>query len=207
MAPCRGLVIFDLDGTLLRGQTVCELFADALDRSVEMQAFERLSGEHEIALARVEMANWYRESSRSSLLACLESARWAPGAVEGLASLREAGVAVGIASITWRFAVEWFAHRLGVAHVLATGLDEHGLIDHVWPRDKATWLHELATQYEVAPDRTAAVGDSAGDLPMLRCAGLRFYVGAERPAEFEGVHMPSGDIGEIARRILEEWAP
>ncbi len=32
----RGLAVFDLDGTLLRGDTVCEVLAKPLDRLVEM---------------------------------------------------------------------------------------------------------------------------------------------------------------------------
>jgi len=37
-APTRplGLVVFDLDGTLTRGPTVCELLAQTLDRSARM---------------------------------------------------------------------------------------------------------------------------------------------------------------------------
>src|SRR5690242_6391875 len=108
----RGLVVFDLDGTLLRGPTVCELLAAPLGRSDEMRAFEWLHTEQEIAQARVEMARWYSGIPRGRLLRSLETAQWASGAVEGVALLRDAGIEVAIASITWSFGVEYFATRL-----------------------------------------------------------------------------------------------
>ena len=91
MVKPRGLVVFDLDGTLLRGPTVCELLAAPLGRYDEMRAFESLHAEQDIAQARVEMAHWYNGISRGSLLKPLEAAQWAPGALDGVARLREAG--------------------------------------------------------------------------------------------------------------------
>jgi phosphoserine phosphatase len=55
MARLEGLVLFDLDGTLLRGQTVCEVMAYLLGRLGEMKRFEGLTGRAEIAAARMEM--------------------------------------------------------------------------------------------------------------------------------------------------------
>ncbi len=54
-----GLVAFDLDGTLLRGSTVCELIAEPLGRSAKMRRFEALAPEFAIVAAREEMARWY----------------------------------------------------------------------------------------------------------------------------------------------------
>jgi len=42
------LVAFDLDGTLLRGSTVCECIADGLGRRAEMARFERLTAQDDI---------------------------------------------------------------------------------------------------------------------------------------------------------------
>ena len=44
----RGIVVFDLDGTLLRGETVCEMLARPLGRIDQMQEFEQLKCEAEI---------------------------------------------------------------------------------------------------------------------------------------------------------------
>lgn len=206
-AGVRGLVCFDLDGTLLRGRTACQVLAAPLGRSEEMLSFEGLTGREEIAAARAAMASWYRACSREELLGPLAGAELAPGTEEGVARLREHGVEVAIASITWELAVAWFADRLKVAHYLGTGLSAEGEISHVWGRDKARWLDSLARALHVSPDRVAAVGDSDGDAEMLRSAHLRFFVGEDLPRDLPGVHhLPGADVAEVADRILSEWA-
>jgi phosphoserine phosphatase len=202
----RGLVIFDLDGTLLRGPTVCELLASRLGKLSEMRQFEALRDESAIAQARLEMAGWYQAVKRDDLLAALEEGRSAPGAIEGIAHLRHAGIEVAIASITWKFAVDWFAGRWAVARTLGTALNDDGTIGHIWPDDKAKWLRKLSRDLALAHERTAAVGDSFGDFAVLHAAALRFFVGSQPPTEFEAVHLPDGDISEIAQNIVAQWA-
>src|SRR5688500_8189762 len=55
-----GLVVFDLDGTLLRPSTACEIIAETLGRGDEMRAFEQLEARDDITRARETMAGWYR---------------------------------------------------------------------------------------------------------------------------------------------------
>jgi phosphoserine phosphatase len=203
----HGLVVFDLDGTLLRGQTVCEVLAAPLGRLEEMNTFESLTEECDIAQARVEMAQWYRAVPREQLVKSLASARWAPGAFDGVARLVRGGIAVAVASITWDFAVSWFAHQLGLTHVLGTKIDEDGTVKHVWPRNKGEWLRELASVLAVPSERTAAVGDSTGDLQMLQAAALRFFVGSRLPPGLTCIHVPDGNIEDIAKTILTRWSP
>ena len=104
-----GLAVFNLDGTLLRGETVCEVLAQTLGRLDRMREFETLTLEGEIAAAREEMAAWYQSVPQAELIKLLESATIAPGASEGIGLLRQHGIVAGMASITWEFAVEWFA--------------------------------------------------------------------------------------------------
>ncbi len=202
----QGLVAFDLDGTLLRGATVCELLAEPLGRLVEMKRFETLTSEPEIAAARAEMASWYYGHGIADLQVHLHNACWAPGAREGVALLQRRNVQVAIASITWSFAVRWFAQRLSVHHYLGTELRPSGEIVHIWGRDKGGWLRDLGKLLGVPDSRIAAVGDSNADAEMLREARLRFFVGSKPPLGLERViHIPSGDMRVIAERILEEW--
>ena len=202
----RGLVAFDLDGTLLRGPTVCEMLAEPLGRRAEMQRFEALSSEADIAAAREEMARWYEGRSAKELCEALAAATWAPGAREGVALLQANGVEVVIASITWSFAVEWVAERLGVARSLGTRLEPGGAVGHIWPRDKARWLERVLRELEVPRERAAAVGDSASDAELLAAAELRFFVGRGPLPPLPGVvHRAGGDIEQIARDVLVRW--
>ena len=202
----RGIAVFDLDGTLLRGDTVCEVLAKPLGRIDEMKRFETLTAEKDIETARVQMAEWYREHSMDALHAHLQSACWAPGAHEAIRRLQEAQVVVAIASITWKFAVRWFAKQVNIQNYIGTDMSASGDIVHVWARDKARWLRELAENYSASPARTAAVGDSTGDEEMLRAAGLRFFVGANAAPEIESlIHLPGADLRLVSDRIIEKW--
>jgi HAD superfamily phosphoserine phosphatase-like hydrolase len=203
----RGLTVFDLDGTLLRGETVCEILARPLGRIEEMKRFERLSTEASISNARQQMAGWYEEHEVETLYGYLEGSAWAPGAREAVRELQDAGVLVAIASITWKFAVRWFAQQLNVKHFLGTDISSEGEIVHVWGRDKARWFREIRDYYGVAEHRTAAIGDSRGDMEMLQIAGLGFLVGSDAISELSSVvHLPEADLRSVTARIIDAWA-
>jgi phosphoserine phosphatase len=173
-----------------------------------MEQFEsrKFTSEQEIAEARVEMARWYEGVSLVELERYCEGAVWAPGAVEAVAYLQQRNIHVAIASITWKFAVAWFAARLDIANFLGTDLLPSGDIEHVWGHTKGTWLLELAKDFGVEASRIAAVGDSAGDIDLLKAAALRFFVGPEPPDAVPGViHLPAADIRTIAEHIVHVW--
>ncbi|HMN44530.1 MAG TPA: haloacid dehalogenase-like hydrolase [Povalibacter sp.] len=206
MTQPRALVVFDLDGTLLRGPTVCEVLAQYVGRLPRMQEFERLKQRNGIAAAREEMAAWYRDVPRPALLQSLSQAQHAPGLAEGISLLKAHGVVIGIASITWHFAATYFADALGIEHCLATGLHDSGAIDHVWPEHKAAWVLDLAARLKVPLERTAAVGDSAGDYDMLSVVSTPVFVGAEPPPQAGWRHMPAANIEHIARHCIGLWS-
>lgn len=202
-----GLAVFDLDGTLLRGPTVCEVLAQALGRLDHMRRLEaRISGSSDvdIAAARAEMVRWYREIPFADLTSHLGSVTLAPRAAEGIALLRHHGVAVAIASITWEFAVAWVAHRLHVEYYVGTGLEPDGAIRHFWPRDKVTWIQGLRETLRLPVPRVAAIGDSRGDVEMLRAVGHPVFVGTTLPGGLSEVrHLPEADIVTVAQWIVE----
>ena len=195
------LVAFDLDGTLLRGRTVCELLARPLGCLERMRELE--AGACTIEAARTEMAGWYLESGCSieQLTTHLADAEIAPGADEGCAMLHEAGAEIVIASVTWSFAVEYFARRFGASCWLGTSLTPGGEIGHVFADDKARWLGRLRVERGLARAEVAAVGDSANDLPMLRSAGVAIFVGPA-PTAGDAMRLPGADIRDVASKLL-----
>src|SRR5262245_39913725 len=96
-----GLVVFDLDGTLIRGLSVCELLAARRGHDERMKEIETLTTQAALAEARSEMARWYRDVPKERLVGFLESAEVAPGAVAALALLKTHGFVCAISSITW----------------------------------------------------------------------------------------------------------
>jgi phosphoserine phosphatase len=175
------LAVFDLDGTLMRGPSCCELIAASIGRSAEMAAFEAASGDRQVRAAREEMARWYAKVERTRLSNVIAGARLAPGAEEACAMLRHAGVDLAIASVTWSFAVDAVADRLGIVHRLGTTLGEDGVIGHVWPADKAAFLGRLMSELGIARNQTAAAGDRAEICPSSRPPGSQSLSVGSRP--------------------------
>jgi HAD superfamily phosphoserine phosphatase-like hydrolase len=204
--PAIRLVAFDLDGTLLRHQTVCEVLASQLGTSERMQQFESLHRSEDIQQARkemAEMAEWYRSRSRTQLCAFLQKAHFAPGVREAMALLKQHDIHLALISLTWEFAVAWFAQQWGIQHFVGTRLSEVGEITPFWPEDKATWLTQLAQRLQLDLKQVAAVGDSSSDLSMLRIVGYPLFVGQTLPEELPPeTHIPQGNIYEIAQRIV-----
>ncbi|MDA0597010.1 MAG: haloacid dehalogenase-like hydrolase [Chloroflexi bacterium] len=153
--------------------------------------------------AREEMADWYIEEGRESVDSFFDSLIWAEGTHAGIKSLTANGWLVASASLTWSFGVERIAADLGIDEFLGTGLDwDTKQIDHVYAGDKVDFLHRMAAKYEIPADRTYAVGDSGGDVPMLKAAAHGFFLGDYDP-QIPGVtHLSEASIDMIAKHIL-----
>jgi phosphoserine phosphatase len=93
-----------------------------------------------------------------------ETATVTPGAAEAITSLRQHGIAVAVASVTWEFAVAWFAQRLRVDYYVGTRPAVDGTVSHFWPHGKTTWARTLGERLQVPLHRIAGVGGSAGDV-------------------------------------------
>jgi HAD superfamily phosphoserine phosphatase-like hydrolase len=197
------LVAFDLDGTLIRRDTVALALARSLGWAEQMETYEGLTDLAAIANAREEMARWYQTVSLVDLCACLESIPLAPGAEAGIQLLKQHGITVAIVSLMWEFAVAWYAQRLGADCWAGTVLAPSGHITHLWPDDKARWLLATAHGLGLTPGQVAAVGDSWGDIELLQAAGHAFFVGPDKPPHVDHVvHVPDGNLFDVAHRIL-----
>jgi phosphoserine phosphatase len=127
----------------------------------------------------------------------------APGALDAFTALTARGVRTAIVSITWSFAVEAFARRLGANAWVGTGVTDTGCIDHFWPEDKPVWLRGHAAALGIALTDVAAVGDSTSDVPMLAAVGYPVFVGRDRPpAIAHAEHAPDGNLREVVERLL-----
>lgn len=196
------LVAFDLDGTLIRGPTICETLAESFGRLSRMREIEQLRDLAQIRAARDEMLSWYGDGPLDALCERLADVQIAPGTEQAFTLLAQRGVLTVIVSITWGFAVAWFARRFGAAAWIGTDV-QAGEVQHFWPGDKPVWLARYAAQRGISISDVAAVGDSPGDVPMLAAVGHPIFVGAALPTEIaHAVHAPDADLRDIADLIL-----
>lgn len=203
--PTIKLAVFDVDGTLLRGDTVCQAIARGIGKYERMCELEEVAlGSREIVIAaRQEMAGWYRAVGEDVVRASLSDLSWAPGIGEGFTLLKEAGVKVALASMTWKFAVGHIAERFAINEFVGTDLDfESGKIIHSWGDTKANFLKEMSKKYDVSLTQIAAIGDTSGDYDMLKLAGKGVFVGKNELGIDGVIHMPDADIRDVASVIL-----
>ena len=200
------LVAFDLDGTLIRGDTVLEVLAANLDKLDRMRELERTTPWFDleaIERARKEVSGWLQSVPMETLLSYLVATKEAPRVAEGISMLREAGIKTAIVSLTREFAVKWFCTRFGIDYGVGTKHTEKGESLHFWPDDKPIWLANLSRSLGFTLKQVAAVGDSGGDLAMLKAVGFPYFVGAQLPTEIShAVHMPDADIALLAEHVI-----
>ena len=200
------LAAFDLDGTLLRGESIWEAIARGIGRLERVREMEQFRADQvaEMTASIEESAGWYSAFTFDELLEHVNSIPIASGVEEGFAILRKHCFKIAVVSLTWEFAVERFTDRFGGDYYVGTGLSSDGQITHFWPEGKALWVAGLADKLGVDMRDVAAVGDSRGDVPMLLAVGHPYWVGEAVPAELDGrvIHEPDGDIRVVADSIV-----
>lgn len=197
------LVAFDLDGTLLRGDSVCMGIARGIGRLERMQEMEN---GHELAdrfSDAAEMASWYLPLGRKRVESELANLTIAPGADEGCRLLTDAGVVIVVVSVTWLFAVERFAKRFGASDWAATPMDwATGNFDDFGPENKGPWLEAKIGELGLNPEQVVAVGDSPNDQGMFDIAGTSFCVAPDCTGTNNTLHRPQANIKDLAEEIL-----
>jgi phosphoserine phosphatase len=197
------LVAFDLDGTLTRGRTCMEAIADAFGFADQMAGWEQSRTEQELITARLGMWEHLRQHTSQDITDALAGIELAPGAADGFATLRTAGIRTVIVSLTLASCVAYFTGRLGADDGIGTEPDGNGGFRHVFPATKPVLLTQYSRAHGISAQQIAAVGDSLGDIPMLRSVRTSVYVGAVLPSGFRPTwHLPQAPIDEVARVIL-----
>ena len=175
-----GLVVFDMDSTLIQMECIDEIAA--------------LAGVGDKVSAVTELAMQGKLDFTESLysrVACLEGVEVAmlqgirdkiplmPGLTELLHQLQNNGWKTVIASGGFTYFADYLKTRLNMYEAVSNVLEvEHGRLTGkvvgtvVNAQVKADTLRQLAQQLNIEPARTLAVGDGANDLVMMAEAGL-----------------------------------
>jgi len=198
------LAIFDVDGTLLRGDTACQWISRGLGNYDRMSEFEGFSTKEEIMAARREMAGWYSASTPEELMGDLEGFPWAPGTFEGIEQLQQAGITVALASLGWDFVIEKIASLFGITHTLGSEFDfGTGEFIPAWNEHKPEFAAKLSSELDIPVSEIAGIGDRPNDFKLLEFAGQGIYVGSEAPPpEKNFIHLPNADIRDVAAAII-----
>ncbi|MGH2904151.1 MAG: HAD family hydrolase [Solirubrobacteraceae bacterium] len=184
------VVVFDLDGTLLRGTTVSLLLAQWLGQEAEMAELERAFYAHEISNRVVAdtSAGWLAGQSTAEAWRVLTDGHWIEGMAETFRALDTAGASRLLGTITWSGAAEMLQERYGFAAI--SGTEMHvcdGVLSGTVSRyfdehDKARFVEEWCAQNGFSMSQVAAIGDSRSDVPLFHRVGMSIALNATSDA-------------------------
>ncbi len=184
------VVVFDLDGTLLRGTSVSQRLGDWMGRGPLIEELEQRFRAGEISNRQVAdtSAEWFAGVAPEEVWAQLEPAPWIDGIEETVAALVAAGCRVLLGTVTWRFAAEMLQRRYGFHAVSGTEMEvEDGVLSGTVSRyfdefDKVRFVEEWCREHGHAIEEVAAVGDSRSDVPLFERAGYAIALNATADA-------------------------
>jgi phosphoserine phosphatase len=200
------VVVFDLDGTLLRGTTVSMLLAQWLGQTEEIAELERAFHAHEISNSVVAdtSAGWLAGQITADAWRVLTEGTWIAGMKETFQALATTGVSLLLGTITWSFAAEMLRERYGFAAVSGTEMEANdGVLSGTVTRyfdeyDKARFVEDWCAQNGFSMSQVAAVGDSRSDVPLFRRAGTSIALNATPDAREAATHtLDTDDLCDV----------
>jgi phosphoserine phosphatase len=176
----KGLLIADMDSTIIQGESLDELAAFAgLGDKISAITKRAMNGELDFKSALRERVGMLKGLDLEALEKTWKRTRLTPGAQELVATMRANGALTALVSGGFTFFTSRVAKQVGFdIHRSNTLLDDGRALlgqvaEPILDRDsKAASLKELADHRGVKLHATLAVGDGANDLDMLQLAGL-----------------------------------
>ncbi|NOZ46457.1 MAG: hypothetical protein GXO79_06705 [Chlorobi bacterium] len=188
----------DLDGTIIRKQTVCQIIAQDIGKSARMNELELNHSNSTIVENRSEILSWYKGFSNNQLIESLNKAKFGSGVFQLCNYCNMNKIPFAIVSLTWDFAVNYFAQMFGADSYLGTEIDiKTQEIEHVFPENKRKFVIDFALEQKLDISKCCAIGDSWGDYPMLEACGLGLVIGKRNRTD-----LPKNCIEIDARKNL-----
>ena len=177
------LVAFDLDGVIVAERSSWEWVHRhfGVDNSVNVEAFleDRID---DMDFMRTDIALWKAKMPDVNIdyiAGVLAMARVADGAAETFQAIHDTGARTCIISGGIDLLADKIGERFGVEKVMSNGLEagpEGSLLGdgilRVELRNKASVLRAILEEFEIAPERCAAIGNSWVDVTMFEVAGF-----------------------------------
>lgn len=186
MRGLEKLIIFDMDNTLLRGRFI-DKCAEKFGFKNELMELRITESEPYMLTKRV--ATFLKGHSFAELIDVADSIPIVEGTREVIAELKSRGYLIGIISDSYDFVTNHIKTKLGMDFSLANELEfsksictgevripsfmvssSNSICKHSLCKTNA--MLSLLERYKIKRENTIAVGDSVGDLCMIKEAGL-----------------------------------
>ncbi|WP_017221032.1 phosphoserine phosphatase SerB [Moritella dasanensis] len=182
-----GVVLMDMDSTTIQIECIDEIAKLAgVGEQVAAVTAKAMNGELDFSESLRSRVATLTNCPEAVLTQVADAMPLMPGLELLIATLHRANWKVAIASGGFTYFAERLQADLGFDAVYANELEiVDGLLtgkvigDIVDAQVKADTLQALATQYQIAPQQTVAIGDGANDLIMLKSAALGVAIHAK----------------------------
>ena len=180
MKKVTGLLVMDVDGTLIRQEGIDLLAQEAgVGEKVAEITAQAMNGELDFAASLEARVALLKGLETSIFPKILEQIEVTPGAESLITELHQRGYKVGLVSGGFHEVIDTIARSLGIDLVRANRLqvsDGHltgkVLGEIITPERKKESLLTWAKENHVPQSQTIAIGDGANDLPMIETAGI-----------------------------------
>lgn len=180
MAEVRGLLVMDVDSTLIQEEGI-DLLGEAagVGEQVADITEKAMRGELDFEAALKERVALLAGLPMTIFDEIAEKIHFTPGAADLVDQLHQRGYKVGLVSGGFHETVDRLADQLGIDYVWANRLEKaDGLLtgkvsgEIVTKETKKHQLQTWAAENGLSLDQTIAMGDGANDLPMILTAGI-----------------------------------
>ena len=180
MKKVTGLLVMDVDGTLIRQEGIDLLAQEAgVGEKVAEITAQAMNGELDFAASLEARVALLKGLETSIFPKILEQIEVTPGAESLITELHQRGYKVGLVSGGFHEVIDPIARSLGIDLVRANRLqvsDGHltgkVLGEIITPERKKESLLTWAKENHVPQSQSIAKGDGANDLPMIETAGI-----------------------------------
>lgn len=181
------LVIFDMDGTLLKGRTI---FIFAEKKGFKEDLFKVINSNIKPYEKTIEIANFLEGIDSKELLEIFRDIPLQRDVEKVVKKLKKKNIITAIATDSYQFVADDLRKRLGIDYAFANSLiTEKGIITgevilhntslteefighEVYSICKSCVLEQFCSEFGIPEDETMAVGDGMVDVCMLERAGL-----------------------------------
>jgi phosphoserine phosphatase len=208
------LIVFDIDGTLTRHVSSWQFIHERLgiwNNEAERYQEQFLAGKITYRkFCRLDAAHW-KGIPEKTMLDLFKEIPLARNATRALSLLRENGFILAALSTGIQFIVDRVKKELGLDYAAGNTLKvKRGRltgnveikIDHL---GKGKALRSVAKRYKTNPSDVIVVGDSHGDLPMMRAAGyaIAFNPNSRDVCDAADYCCRSEDFMEVCNQIFK----
>lgn len=208
------LVVFDIDGTITKHISSWQFLHERLgqwdDQAIRYQQMFLAGKISYRKFCRLDAAHWKGMEARK-LYKIFEEIPYAKNVERAVRTLRERGFKLAAVSTGIQFIIDRVKKELGFDHALGNKLKVRrgrltgGVEIKISHLGKGKVLESILKRFRIAARRAIVVGDSAGDIPMMRMAGyaIAFNASSQAVAKAADYCCQGDDFMEVCEKILE----